>query len=689
MHETEGAQDPTSVMRRYRSLLEIADSISLHETLPELLQDLALRLRQAVGFDFIHLALYDRDGSVVRQHCVTHDGAASACDLPISAAASDEVFRTQRPHILPNLTGGDGSRNIESSLDGTVRSIAVFPLKTARTPVGTLAFLRREGGAYDEPDCQFLLRIAELLAVSVEGMLAGQKATEYRQELAAHADRGRLLLEINKLLFSELDTQVLFAAICRCLHRLIKHDYAFLLLQETATDFFRLHAMESPSGKELFETVRIFPRDTSSSALVLRTRRPLLMGRDDLGKLSGELCSRAYEQGVYSMCWVPLLVGDRGIGTIGIASLQPAAFSAEDAELLSQVAGQIAIALENSFAFEQASQLIDKLEQEKIYLEKEVDSSYRSEIIGHSEGLGAVLEQVRTVAPTDATVLVLGETGTGKELIARAIHRLSRRKDNPFVKVNCSAIPTGLLESELFGHEKGAFTGAIQQKCGRLELVHKGTLFLDEVGDIPLELQPKLLRVLQDQEFERLGSNQTVQVDVRIIAATHRNLEAMVESGGFRGDLFYRLHVFPIHLPSLRERKEDLPLLVRHFAKKFARRMDRRIGTIPASSIAVLQRWHWPGNVRELENLIERAVILSSNGTLNIPLPQLEKHAAEDSSPPPVDTLAEADKAHILHVLRETRGIISGPNGAAARLGLKRTTLNYKMKKLGIDPHSF
>jgi formate hydrogenlyase transcriptional activator len=382
-----------------------------------------------------------------------------------------------------------------------------------------------------------------------------------------------------------------------------------------------------------------------------------------------------------------LLVGDRAIGTLCVASSHSNVFSDDDVDLLADVAGH-AIALENAFAFGQVSELIDKLEEEKLYLESEVGSGYRpEEIVGESEALSVVLEQVRTVAPTQASVLILGETGTGKELIARAIHRLGDRSQTAFVKVNCSAIPTGLLESELFGHEKGAFTGAIQQKVGRLELVDHGTLFLDEVGDIPLELQPKLLRVLQEQEFERLGSNQTIRVNVRVVAATNRNLEKMVEQGEFRRDLFYRLNVFPIHLPALRDRKEDIPLLVRHFVAKISARMNRRIGTIPPNTMNALQHWFWPGNVRELENLIERAVILSPGRTLNVPLAQLKSTPAGHPLAAAA-TLAEAEKAHILRVLRDAKGVIAGPGGAAARLGMKRTTLNYKMKKLGIDPRS-
>jgi formate hydrogenlyase transcriptional activator len=330
-----------------------------------------------------------------------------------------------------------------------------------------------------------------------------------------------------------------------------------------------------------------------------------------------------------------------------------------------------------------AEEALERKERERQYLEEELDLEHSFEdIIGDSPGLRRVLKQVETVAATDSTVLILGETGTGKDLVARAIHQLSPRHDRTFVKLNCAAIPTGLLESELFGHEKGAFTGAIAHKIGRLELAHNGTLFLDEVGDLPPELQPKLLRALQEKEFERLGGTRTIPVNVRLIAATNRNLEKMVADREFRSDLYYRIRVFPITLPPLRDRREDIPLLVRYFVSKHARQMDRRIETIPPEVMKALAKWNWSGNIRELENFIERAVILTKGPILRVPLAELEVAAAESS--PDDSTLEARNREHILRILRETKGVIAGPDGAAARLGLKRTTLNSKLKKLGI-----
>ena len=404
--------------------------------------------------------------------------------------------------------------------------------------------------------------------------------------------------------------------------------------------------------------------------------------------------------GMQSGCWVPLIHRGEAIGTLTVASRLEGAFTQREAEMLVQVAAQVAMAVNNAVAFRQIAELRDRLSQEKRYLEEEINLENRFEdIVGESGGLRQVLKEIETVAPTDATVLIQGETGTGKELLARAIHRLSPRKDRTFVKLNCAAIPAGLLESELFGHEKGAFTGAIARKMGRLELAHEGTLFLDEVGEMPLDLQPKLLRALQEREIERLGGTRPIRVNVRLIAATNRDLGKMVAEKQFRSDLFYRLKVFPVFAPPLRDRVGDIPVLVRHFVATHSRRMGKVIETIPEETMAALKRWRWPGNIRELENFLERAVILTRGPVLYVPLAELETTETEgedkETESPGVPgelvrwggspTLHAAEREHILRVLRETKGQIGGDDGAAARLGLKRTTLNSKIKKLGIE----
>jgi len=397
-------------------------------------------------------------------------------------------------------------------------------------------------------------------------------------------------------------------------------------------------------------------------------------------------------EGLRSLCCVPVFRPKAALGVLVLGSTRADAFQPEDLTLLNQVAAQFAVALENQRAAVEIDALKQQLSTETKYLEGESRSEgLFVEIIGDSPALKQTLEQVATVAPTEANVLLLGETGTGKELFAQAIHRLSRRKGGPFIKVNCAAIPTGLLESELFGHEKGAFTGAVSQKVGRMELADGGTLFLDEIGEISLELQPKLLRVLQDQEFERLGSNRTIKVNLRLIAATNRDLAKSIAEREFRSDLFYRLSVFPIRVPPLRDRREDIPLLVRHFVRKFAQRMGRSIETIPSETMKALTEWSWPGNVRELENLMERSVIVSEGHALRVPLSELRDEAhAPDSLPdrgsyPTADhSLDHAERQHIIRILRETKGVLSGPDGAAHRLGLKRTTLQSKMQRLKI-----
>ncbi len=377
------------------------------------------------------------------------------------------------------------------------------------------------------------------------------------------------------------------------------------------------------------------------------------------------------------------LYGRRKDGSEFAVDIMLSPLETEDGKLVLSVVRDISERKRAEEALRQVSELKERLAEEKLYLEEEIRTEYNfEEIVGESVALKRILKQVETVAPTEATVMILGETGTGKELIARAIHHLSPRHERTFVKLNCAAIPGGLLESELFGHEKGAFTGAISQKIGRLELAHRGTLFLDEVGDIPLELQPKLLRVLQEKEFERLGSTRTIPVDARLVAATNRDLEQMLKDRQFRSDLYYRLRVFPITIPPLRDRQQDIPILVRYFAQKHARRMNKKIETIPHDAMQVLTRWHWPGNVRELANFVERAVILSRGPVLQLPLAELK---AAESETAPSSTLEAAEREHILRVLRETKGVIAGPHGAAAKLGLNRSTLNSKMRKLGIS----
>jgi len=512
---------------------------------------------------------------------------------------------------------------------------------------------------------------------------ASPEATQ--AELSRERDRLRLLLEVNNAVVSNLELPDVFAAISAFCRDLLKHEYTSLaLLDKDAPGKLRLHALDFPSGKGIIREEMVVSLEQVPAAEAIRQRQPVRFDQESLQRLGTEGAGLLLAEGLVSGVCLPLLTRNSVLGTLNLASYRPGAFSDADMELLGQVAVQFAIALENALAYCEIEELKNRLTEEKLILEDEMRSGYQfEEIVGESPALRHVLQQVETVATTDSTVLLLGETGTGKERVARAIHDLSRRSQAPFVKINCAAIPTGLLESELFGHEKGAFTGAIAQKVGRFELAEGGTIFLDEVGDIPLELQPKLLRVLQEQEFERLGGNRTIHVDTRVVAATNRDLSAMVAERQFRSDLYYRLNVFPIRVPPLRERTEDIPLLVRFFAQMYSRRLGRNVETIPTATMETLVRYPWPGNVRELENLIERAVILSPGSVLRVPLAEL--HGREDASPGTSATLEQIEREHILQALRTSHWKLSGSGGAAARLGIKRTTLQSRMKKLGIS----
>src|SRR5579875_2135975 len=659
--------ESTAELERHRALLEVAEAISLNRNLPGLFRSLAELLQKIVQFDSLFIVLHDAESNTMRLHAL-EERLSEATDPPCLQLQVEEspgglVWKTQKSFIFSRDELETRFPKVrELVCQRGVQSVCMLPLTTAQRRLGAMGFGSSQQNAYSEEDLVFLRQVARLVAVAVDNTLNYASAQCYQRQLARERDHLQALLEMTTALVSNLDIGELFPAISACLRRVVKHDYASLCLLEPDQERLRLYALDFPASKGLVQEQMV--------EKVERLRQ-------------SEVVQLHLEEGLKSAAFIPLISRDRVLGTLNVASLQPDAFSPDAIDLLAHAANPVAIAVENALAYQQIANLKDQLAEEKLYLEDEIRTEYNfEEIVGESLALKRALRQVETVAPTDSTVLILGETGTGKELIARAIHNLSQRRERTFVKINCAAIPSGLLESELFGHERGAFTGAIMQKIGRFELAHRGTLFLDEIGDIPLELQPKLLRVLQEQEFERLGSARTIRVDVRFVAATNQDLARMVEEHRFRSDLFYRLNVFPIAVPPLRERPEDIPLLVRYFAQKYSRRMNKRIEVIPAESMAALMEYHWPGNVRELENLIERAVILTQTSALYIPLTEL-RPARPDASASP-KTLEEAEREHILRVLRETKGVIGGPNGAAARLGMKRTTLQSRMRKLKI-----
>ena len=503
------------------------------------------------------------------------------------------------------------------------------------------------------------------------------------EKLREEKKRQQVMMEVSHVLAAKWDARQVFPKISAYLRRVLRQEYAALAVHDEKTGQLVRQAIDFPLRKGPAADTEINPaKDPRGKAL--RERAPLIFTKSEIQEFPPGTADHLLAEGLQSLCCVPLIRPKGPLGMLVLGSTRANAFKTDDLTLLEQVAAQLAIAVENARAAREVEQLRNRLEQDKRHLEGEPRIQLHfEEIIGESPALQVVLDQVTVVAASDATVLLLGETGTGKGLIARAIHRISNRKDRSFVTLNCAAIPTGLLESELFGHEKGAFTGAVSQKVGRLEMADKGTLFLDEIGEIPLELQPKLLRVLQDHEFERLGGTRTIKVDLRLLAATNRDLARSVSEQEFRSDLFYRLNVFPIRMPSLRERREDIALLVRYFIRHFARGMNRVIETVPSETMDALINWHWPGNVRELENFIERSVILSDGAALQAPVAELHAETFADLS------LESTEREHIIRVLGETGGTISGPTGAAHRLGLKRTTLQSKMRRLGITPQDY
>jgi PAS domain S-box-containing protein len=513
--------------------------------------------------------------------------------------------------------------------------------------------------------------------------------TGYAKVTRDFTDRKRaeeaVMLQLSNALLANLDIGKLLTAISASIHDVIAHDTSALALFDAVTGDMAVQFM-GPYDSDVFPGDARVPVEGTVSGTVFRSGQPFLMKRLSDAGFAPETFRSLTRLGMNSGCWVPLTHRGKAIGTMGILSRLEGSIGPEELQILARIAVQVAMAVDNAMAFRRIAELRDQLRQEKQYLESEINLENRYEdIVGESKGLRQVLMEIETVAPTDATVLIQGESGTGKELLARAIHRLSHRSEHTFIKLNCAAIPAGLLESELFGHEKGAFTGAIARKIGRVELAHEGTLFLDEVGELPLELQPKLLRALQEREIERLGGNRSIAVNMRLIAATNRDLGKMVADKEFRSDLYYRLKVFPVFAPPLRERAGDIPILVRHFVATHSRRMGKTIESIPAETMAALVRWRWPGNIRELENFLERAVILTRGPVLYVPLAELQMEEEPEEAGGQNPTLQEADREHILRVLREARGLIGGDDGAAARLGLKRTTLNSKLKKLGIQ----
>jgi formate hydrogenlyase transcriptional activator len=670
---------------RYEALIRVSQAIGAHRDPKELFPAMATALRRVLQFDGIVIAQYDEaSNEIVWNACevCSHQGPISPPNIPADETITKWVYERQEPLVIASLADETRFPRMSEFLrEKGFESVCALPMTTAHRRIGTLAVASKRPDAYCQEEVRFLSLVADQAALAIDDALNFQASQTAQNALQQKNERLRLLLEVNNTIVSTLELRDLLRAISASLRSVMQCDGVCVALPDSESNQLRVYALDFPNSKgPVREDLLIATDDDSPASRVFRTR-----------EAASSLCCDAQgieplaqEEGVQSLCHIPLISRNRALGVLTLARMAPVAFSPKDLEFLSLVANQVAIAVENALAYHEIAELKDRLSQEKVYLEDEIRSELNfEEIVGRSQALRAVLQEIETVAPTDSTVLIYGETGTGKELIARAIHNLSSRSKNSFVKLNCAAIPTGLLESEMFGHERGAFTGAVAQRIGRFELAHHGTVFLDEIGEIPLELQPKLLRVLQEREFERLGSSHTLRTDARLIAATNRDLGAMVEDQKFRADLFYRLNVFPVNVPPLRERPEDIPLLVRHFVQQFARRMGKTVDTIPTETMNVLTRYHWPGNIRELQNLLERAVILSSGPILKAPVNDLQSQPAPAAARK-IETLEQAERRHILEALDASDWVISGPNGAAASLGLKRSTLQARMDKLGI-----
>ncbi len=666
----------------YEAVVALSRSLAGRTDLRSLLAGVAESLRRIVGFDHIGLILHDPNANAMQGYILSEPGNPVITDLrlPVDQDPAGWVWLNQQPLVISRL--GTDSRWPEfvrraNALE--ISTLTLVPLTAGDNRLGAFGFSSVAPYEPNPAELSFLERVANEFAVAVDAFLAKRKAVQER-------DRLRTLFDITNALVSKLSPDELFPAISDQLSRVVGHDHAVLTLRNEETGSLDVYALHSTDPQLLNAVKGPFNPVGMPAQEVLDTGKPVVAYDTDVDRYPNPNFRRFVELGLKSICSVPLILRDRIRGTLALSRLANSnAWSPDDVEFLAQVANQIAIAVENSLSYRELSEMKERLATEKLYLEDEIRIDHNiGNMVGGSAAFESVLKSIQIVAPTDSTVLILGETGTGKELVARAIHELSSRSKGTFVKVNCAAIPASLLESELFGHEKGSFTGAVAQKLGRFELAHNGTLFLDEIGEMPLELQPKLLRAIQDQEFERVGGTRTIRTNARLVAATNRDLKRMADENNFRRDLYYRLHVFPLNVPSLRERREDIPLLIRYFVQKHAQRIGRKIEAIPTQAMEALTNYEWPGNIRELQNVIERSVILTNGPELRVSMPELPSNSVTMTSFRQAGVPGVNERARILQALEEAKGLVGGPNGAAARLGMKRTTLQSRMRKYNI-----
>lgn len=677
-------------LTRYRTLLKIPGAVGAQRTVDAVLHSLATLLSNVVSFDDIALLLFDPSGQQLTLRALERGGDDPGVDVGTEIRyAGTELGRAieeQIPVFVPDVKRELANHPELASRIHRAVSVYIFPVSTPRTKLGALVFVKNERAEFSAADVELMGSIAAHVAVALENAIAISSVEAYQRDLTRERDRLSLLLEINNHVVTILDIRDLFRAASASIRKHFANDFTSFMLFDGHSNRLNAVVLDFPASRGFMDEVPMQQVEEEDLER-LRARKPRVLTPSD--KLPPLIAQMLRAESITTVVALPLVGANGPIGAMVLGSRNGNNLSQADLDLLSQVSSQISLAIDNALAYGRLSASRDHLEDQRIYLESEVSSEYNfDDIVGRSPAFQKVLEQVTIVAPTDSTVLLHGETGTGKELIARAIHNLSSRRQRTFVRLNCAAIPSGLLESELFGHEKGAFTGALMQKKGRFELADRGSLFLDEIGDINLDLQPKLLRAVQEQQFERLGSTKTIQVDVRMIAASHRDLPEMIRQGSFREDLFYRLSVFPIEIPPLRERREDIPLLVHYFVSKLAKRMRKQIKSIPTRAMELLTNCPWKGNVRELANFIERAVILSQGEDLEIPIAELHASPSHNTLTP-ASTFHDAERKVILDALKASSGQISGRGGAAERLGLKRTTLQNKMRRLGINKSDY
>lgn len=698
-------QSATMSITKHKGLLELTRTLLLQQTMTSLLETLT-QVAQGAGIaDTVTLVLFDNNSERVsfygidpHHQPVSYEDETLLATGPVHALLNNpktQVWRSDALHLrYPQLS----ALNLYPPFSG----YCLVPLLASSGLLGGCEFTRQNATPFSEEDKNGLHELCMLAAIAVEQIQLRENALFQQSQLRHERDDFRILVDITNAVLSKLDLDELTGEIAKTIHHFFHINAISIVLCDAdkdseqasvyATHYVQTHVAEREQSRMMLNG-SLEQQVMKSGEMLLTNVRPA----EEFGSDESTLFQLLWRDQTQTLCILPLRFGHKTLGVLKLAQCQPDNFNTANLHVLQQIAERIAIAVDNALAYQEIKSLKEKLQHENLYLTEQINSNNPdfSDIVGRSPSMSAVLKQVEIVAKSDCSVLILGETGTGKELIARAIHNLGDRRDQRMVKMNCAAMPAGLMESDLFGHEKGSFTGATAQRMGRFELADKGTLFLDEVGEIPIELQPKLLRILQEQEFERVGGNKLISVDVRMIAATNRDLRQMVADKEFRSDLYYRLNVFPIVIPPLRERPEDIPQLVKFLTYKIAKRMKRTIDSIPAETLRLLSRMPWPGNVRELENVIERAVLLTRGTVLDLQLPELNyplpmtpvvTPSVRESAPAP--QLSEDDeRARILQVLKETNGVVAGPRGAAQRLGLKRTTLLSRMKKLGIAAH--